>query len=80
MLNRKVQHHDNEKQQIWCYMVEGQSNPCGCGSNVYHMEYDGEDVYGVCNSCGKDIYAIDEDYRNELLKKGIWKDKYIKRV
>lgn len=39
------------------FIYKGQTNPCGCGANVYHKERDGEGVYGVCNVCGKDIYS-----------------------
>lgn len=67
---RKIQYYEGGG--IWCYWIKDQMNPCKCGSNVYHREYDGKTIYGVCNACNKDIYEIvsgaDED-----LATGIWK-------
>lgn len=42
--------------EIETFFVKGEMNPCGCGSNCFHKEDDGYKTYGVCNSCGKDIY------------------------
>lgn len=48
-------------------------NPCGCGCNLYHLEYDGSEVFTVCNSCGKDIAIIEKNQAKELLKQGSWR-------
>lgn len=69
---RKIQYYDSRK-QYHTYMVEGERNPCGCGSNCYHLEYDGEKIYGVCNGCNTDIYEIKDEYVKEKLNQGIWK-------
>lgn len=68
---RKIQYYEHG-QGIWCYWVKGQKNPCNCGSNVFHQEYDGKTIYGVCNACNTDIYEIQSD-TDEELSKGIWK-------
>ncbi len=36
------------------------NNTCGCGCNLYHLEYDGSEVFTVCNSCEKDIAIIEK--------------------
>lgn len=74
---------DNEKKRVeqcyedsgnvWCYYDGEHGNPCGCGSNCYHYEYDGENIYGVCNGCQTDIYEMKPEYVEEKLKQGIWK-------
>lgn len=69
---RKIQYYDSGK-QYHTYMVGGDRNPCGCGSNCYHLEYDGEKIYGVCNACDTDIYEIKDEYVKEKLNQGIWK-------
>ena len=69
---RKIQYYDNSK-YYHSYWVEGEKNPCGCGSNVYHLEYDGKKIYGVCNACNADIYEYKDEYIEEKLKQGIWK-------
>lgn len=69
------------KRKILCHVETGNRqlfytdgiNPCGCGSNLFRYEYDGENVYGVCNSCDTDIYALKEEYKQEYLERGIWK-------
>lgn len=69
---RKIQCHEDDG-GIWSYYVSGQMNPCGCGSNCYHYEYDGRRVYGVCNACKKDIYEVVPRYESDYLTKGVWK-------
>lgn len=55
--------------QLRTYMAEeGKTNPCGCGSNCFHYEFDGNWVIGVCNCCGKDIYTKKKPYDEEFLK------------
>lgn len=73
-LSRKTQYYDKPQDDtIWCYFVKGVSNPCGCGSNCYHYEYNGEKIYGVCNACKTDIYEVKIEYIKEKLKQGVWK-------
>ena len=50
---RKIQYYNDESRGIWTYMVKGESNPCGCGSNCYHKEYEpeSETLFCVCNAC-----------------------------
>lgn len=72
-MRRKKQYYDDEPETLCSYYVKHERNPCGCGSNLYHYEYDGKDVYGVCNACWEDIYILNEDYAQEELKKRIWK-------
>lgn len=47
------------KGKIKNYWINGEKNPCGCGSHVYHCETDGHILYGVCNACYTDIYYIE---------------------
>ncbi len=63
-----------DSENIWQYYDGDKNNPCGCGSNCYHYEYDRIDnkVYGVCNSCDMDIYEMKEEYMNEKLNTGKW--------
>lgn len=68
---RKIQCYDESK-DIWCYYDGKNRNPCGCGSNCYHYEYDGEKIYGVCNACKADIYEMKPEYVEEKLKQGVW--------
>ncbi len=70
---RTKQYYKDAPKTIHSYYVPHEKNPCGCGSNVYHYEYDGKDVYGVCNACERDIYILDKDGAQEKLKSGIWK-------
>ena len=69
---RKFQYYD-DGEYYHNYLVNGENNPCGCGSNVYHLEYDGKKIYGVCNACNTDIYEYKDEYIEEELKQGIWK-------
>ena len=70
-------HEDSEI--LWQYYCVGQ-NPCGCGSNCYHYEYDNidDEIYGVCNVCEKDIYVVKKEYKEEKLKEGKWISKSLK--
>ena len=70
---RKIMCYDDPQKGLWSYL-NGRRNPCGCGSNCFHYEYDGEEVIGVCNGCWKDIYVVKPEYRQEYLKKGRWED------
>ena len=48
-------------------------NHCGCGSNCYHYEYDGTDVYIVCNACFSDLFSVKPEYRQEYIDNNEWK-------
>ena len=63
-----------DSENMWQYFDGDENNPCGCGSNCYHYEYDriGNKVYGVCNFCGTDIYEVREEYMDEKLHTGKW--------
>ena len=69
---RKVQYYEDSN-NIWCYYSSDSLNPCGCGSNCYHYEFDGKKIYGVCNACDTDIYEVKDEYVEEKLQQGIWK-------
>ena len=73
-MERVTQYYE-DSEGAWSYFISGQKNPCGCGSNLYHYQYDGNILYGVCNTCGSDIYEIKDEYVEEQLNKGIWKFK-----
>lgn len=66
---RKTQRYPDTKSP-WCHFIEGMG--CSCGANVYHYEYDGENIYGVCNGCGKDLYIVKPEHIDEYLKQGVW--------
>lgn len=69
---RKTQCYEDDG-KVWCYYSRDSLNPCGCGSNCYHYEFDGKKIYGVCNACDTDIYEMKNEFVKEKLKQGIWK-------
>lgn len=69
---RKTQCYKDDG-KVWCYYSSDSLNPCGCGSNCYHYEFDGKKIYGVCNACDTDIYEMKNEFVKEKLKQGIWK-------
>ena len=69
---RKTQCYEDTG-EIWNYFIIGVRNPCGCGSNCFHYEYDGKKIYGVCNACNTDIYELNDEKVEIKLKCGIWK-------
>lgn len=71
---RRLSQRHNDSSNLWQYYTGNGSNPCGCGSNCFHYEYDKVDntIYGVCNACNKDIYVVREEYKEEKLKEGKW--------
>ena len=75
-LRRLIQCYE-ESGNMWQYFVPKENNPCGCGSNCYHYEYDRIDnrIYGVCNACNKDIYEMKQEYIEEFLQRGKWLEK-----
>ena len=38
-----------------------------------NFEYDDKKIFGVCNSCEKDIYECKEDYIKKELNTNVWK-------
>ena len=71
IMKRKIQRHADTN-DIWTYYNPEMGNPCGCGSNCYHYEYDGKRVIGVCNACNQDIYEVKPEYVKEYLDNGVW--------
>lgn len=69
----KILKQYDEKGNLENYWVRGEKNPCGCGSNLFHYQYDGDTIVCVCNSCKAEIYTIKDEYKEEELKKGVWK-------
>lgn len=63
---RKIQYH-KDSGHIWEYFVKDLY--CECGCNVFHQEYDGENIYGVCNACQFDKYMIQPQYINDELNR-----------
>jgi hypothetical protein len=51
-----------------------EANPCGCGVRCFHYEHhlDSGEIYGVCNGCGKDIYTVEKEFKEEILGEGDW--------
>ena len=72
--SRKILCYKGTK-DVWTFFISGQRNPCGCGSNCYHEEYDGEKVIGVCNACNQDIYEMKPECAKDELKRETWIDK-----
>jgi len=70
MNNRKIKLKDGEIEGFW---IKGERNPCGCGSNCFHEEYDGKILYGVCNACKSDIYEF--KYDEAYINNSEWKNK-----
>ena len=66
-------YYSDNPDKVHNYWIEGKRNPCGCGSNLFHYEYDGINVSGICNACGVKLYEMKEEYVEDLLKEGVWK-------
>ena len=65
---RKVRYKNGEWQDFW---FKEDRNPCNCGSNVFHEELSEDNkVFGVCNSCGRDIYKF--NYSLQEIKEMEW--------
>lgn len=69
-MNRVKQYYA-DKDLIWAYFIPKER--CSCGANVFHYEYDGKNIYGVCNACDQDLYIVKKEYVNKHLSEGIWK-------
>lgn len=69
---RLIQCHEDCK-TMWQYYNK-ERNPCECGSNCFHYEYDriNNVIYGVCNCCNTDIYVVKDEYFEEKLHTGEW--------
>lgn len=70
---RRILKQYDEDGNLQNYWVRGEKNPCGCGSNLFHYEYDGKDILCICNSCKAEIYTVKDECKDEDLKRGIWK-------
>lgn len=68
-MSRKIKLIDGE---IQSFFIKKTLNPCGCGSNVYHQEFDGEKLFGVCNACKRDIYEF--EYDEDYIKNSEWQE------
>lgn len=71
LVTRKKQYYSDDENKLWNYYMPKER--CSCKANVYHYEYDGKKIYGVCNACGEDVYILKDEYVEETLNKGIWK-------
>ena len=71
MITKK--YYSDNPDKVHSYWIEGKRNPCECGSNVFHYEYDGINIFAKCNSCNKTIYEIKKEYIEECLSEGLWK-------
>ena len=71
MITKKYYSDNTDK--VHSYWNGGKRNPCNCGSNLYHYEYDGTNISGICNNCGTKLYEMKEEYVEECLKEGFWK-------
>lgn len=70
---KRVKQYYVDSENVWSYFDGERRNPCGCGSNCYHYEYDGEKIYEVCNACKTDLYEMKSEYVEEELERGVWK-------
>jgi len=70
MSNRKIKLKDGEIESFW---YKGEKNPCKCGSNLFHKEYEGKHLYGVCNACDRDVYEL--EFKEEYVKNSEWDNK-----
>lgn len=70
---RLVRHYENTN-NFWTSYLSDSINPCKCGSNCFHYEYDKnkDTIYGVCNGCNSDIYEVKKSYNELLLSHGNW--------
>lgn len=66
----KIQYYE-DVDKVWEYYQP--KTVCACGCNVYHYEYDGKNIYSICNACGEIVGVVRNEYTEELLNKGIWK-------
>lgn len=76
MAGRKLLYNETTPNEIWSFIHKGKSNPCGCGSNCFHKEYDGKRILYVCNACNQHLYEVVEKKEIEKeLQEGTWKCK-----
>lgn len=69
MANRKKQYYADMPGVLKMYMTPGVKNPCLCGGNCFHQEFDESTgkVFGVCSVCGTEIYEVREEYASAEL-------------
>ena len=74
---RLIQCDEEDVKNIRTNFIKDEFNPCGCGSNCFHYEYDKARniIYGVCNVCDIDIYEVKKEYIAEELRIGKWIEK-----
>ena len=65
---RKVQ-YCTDSSEMWLYY----GISCSCGCNVHRYEYDGENIFIVCNACNECLGTIKDEYLDKYLNKGVWK-------
>lgn len=51
--------------KVHCFFIKGEKNPCGCGSNCFHLEDNGKITYCVCNACKRDLYEKERNMSGE---------------
>lgn len=71
---RTAQFYSDDSDLMWSNYIPKMRNPCGCGANCFHYEYDGSRMIGVCNGCDADIYLVEKVFIAENLQTGIWKE------
>lgn len=71
LLRKKKQYYKDTNDIICLYTLKGHS--CSCGSDTYYYEYDGNDIFGICNDCEKTLYKVKDEYIKDKLEEGIWK-------
>ena len=72
MIKRKIQYGKDGK-WIHNYYFTNRNNPCGCDSNCYHLDYDGNKIFCACNACYREFAIIQKEQVKELLNDGVWK-------
>lgn len=72
MNNKRLIQYKNDG--YWTYWIRGEDNPCNCGANCFHKEYDINlnKIFCVCNSCKCDIYTVKDEFIEEELKEEKW--------
>ena len=66
-------YYSDNPDKVHNYWIEGKRNPCGCGSNLFHYEYDGTDVSG--RGVGMDVVRTKIEALNGSIEVLTEKDK-----
>ena len=66
-------YYSDSPDKVHNYWIEGKRNPCGCGSNLFHYEYDGTDVSG--RGVGMDVVRTKIEALNGSIEVLTEKDK-----